>query len=79
MDEVLDFFNAKKPLVRKNVFGGTSSVCKAQTLPTTSPANQNNDKCANDTKYAESYATENDARLIEVTKSHLHRYITSFQ
>lgn len=67
MDEVLNFFNAKKPLVKKTVFGGTSSVCKAQTSSSVDqPANQNNDKFANDTKYAESYAAENDRRLLEV-------------
>lgn len=66
MDEILDFFNAKEPLVKKTVFGGTSSVCKVQTSSTASPLIQNDDKFANDTKYAESYATENDRLLIEV-------------
>lgn len=71
MDEILDFFNAKKPIVRKKVFGGTSSVCKAQTA---SPANRNDDKFANDTKYAESYATENDRLLIEVKTTFIDKY-----
>lgn len=67
MDEILDFFNPNKPVVKRNVFAGASTGNTYRTEPKSQP--NRNDEYGHSSKYAAPHILENNKRLFEVSVS----------